>query len=106
MSHGFTPNEVEVLREYAVLKVETRKIEKRMEEIKGQVKDLLVREEAQDNPVNVSGLGKLTLRPRKVWTWSDETNALEESLKQAKELDKATGKGTFEEVQDVFFTDK
>ena len=106
MSKNFSEDEVEMLREYAELKIEGRKIEKRIEQIKDATKDLLVREDAVDNPVVISGLGKLTLRPRKIWVWSDETKTLEESLKQAKETDKATGRATFEEAHDVFFTDK
>ena len=75
-----------------------------MDEIKGEVKQLLVREDAQFHPVDVKGLGKLTLRPRKVWTWSESTQALEDRLKQAKLVEKGNGKGSFEKVQDVFFT--
>lgn len=102
----FTSKEIEILREYAVLKTETKKIEKRMEGIKGTVKNLLVREDVRNNPVKVQGLGKFTLRPRKIWEWSEATQALENRLKEAKEYEKATGSATFEEVEDVFFTDK
>jgi hypothetical protein len=47
--------------------------------------------------------GKLSLRLRQVWTYSEETRALEEEVKLRQEKEKANGLATPTTVYDVYF---
>lgn len=94
--------EKDALNEYAALKVEMRKNEKRLKELKPTVESVLLRVDAVDNPVQTK-LGKFTLRIRRLWTYSDELTALDEQVKQAKKNEEATGLATYEEAKDVYF---
>jgi len=97
------PNQIDTLREYGTLKVESRKIATRMDDIKGEVRTILVEVDALDNPVELKDLGKLTLRERKLWTYSDKTQALEAQLKEAQAHERSTGIAALDYAQDVFF---
>lgn len=97
-------NQIDTLKEYGILKVESRKLATRMDEIKGEVKQILVSVDAQDNPVELKDIGKLKLRERKLWTYSEETQRLEEELKQKQAFERSTGKATLDYTHDIYFT--
>lgn len=90
------------LKAYAKLKVQARAIEKDIEELKPMVKDALLSVNAEDNPV-VTEDGKLTLRPRRNWTYSEDLEARMAKIKADQKLEEATGKATFTTSYDVYF---
>lgn len=95
-------SEKNALNEYATLKVEIRSHQKRLDELKPIVEDVLLRVDAVDNPVETK-LGKFTLRIRRLWKYSEELTALDMQVKQAKKTEEATGVATYEEAKDVYF---
>jgi hypothetical protein len=94
----------ENLKRYGVLKSEAKVINKELDDIKGGVRDTLEAVNAEDVPVNIPN-GKLKLRPRKNWTYSEELEARMLQVKADQKLEEATGQGTFTTSFDVYFTE-
>ena len=90
------------LKRFARLKFEIKERTVELEELKPSVKDVLMSINAEDNPVATED-GKLTLRPRKDWTYSDDLEARILQVKADKKLEEGTGKATFTKGFDVYF---
>jgi len=91
-----------VLKRYGKLKVEAKFINEQIEDIKPIVRDVLISVNAEDNPVVMED-GKLSLRPRRNWTYSPELEARMAEVKAAQKYEEATGKATFDISYDVYF---
>jgi len=90
------------LKEYAELKVEAREIKMKLKAAKPLVEQVLVRVHAEDTPVE-SDIGKLSLRPRRTWVYSDGLEGAMTKVKSQQKFEEATGKATFETQYDVYF---
>lgn len=102
MTTTISDAERDALKEYAALKVEMRSCEERLKQLKPTVESALIRVDAQLNPIQTEH-GKFTLRPRRLWTYSDELEARIEQVKADQKTEQATGLASFEEVRDVYF---
>ena len=90
------------LRAYGKLKVQAKVIDKEIEALKPSVRDTLMSIHAEDNPVATED-GKLSLRPRRNWTYSEGLEARIAQVKADQKLEEATGKATFDTSYDVYF---
>ena len=99
---ALTEEQKKVLKEYAKLKVEAKLIDKQIDAIKPSVRDTLISIHAEDNPVATED-GKLSLRPRRTWTYSDDLEQRLAKVKADQKLEEATGKATFSTSFDVYF---
>jgi hypothetical protein len=90
------------LKSYTKLKIQASAIDKNIEELKPLVREALMSVNAEDNPV-VTEDGKLTLRPRRNWTYSKDLEARIAKVKADQKLEEATGKATFTTSYDVYF---
>jgi len=90
------------LKRFSELKVAAREIKEEIESLKPYVRQILVGVHAEDTPVE-SEIGKLSLRPRRTWLYSDELEATMTKVSADQKLEQATGKATFETQYDVYF---
>ena len=97
-----TEEQIVTLKKYAKLKVEAKVIDKQIDDLKPEVRDTLISIHAEDNPVATEE-GKLSLRPRRTWTFSDELEERMAKVKADQKLEEATGKATFTTSFDVYF---
>lgn len=97
-----TDQEINDLKQFSELKVQAKAIKEKLELLKPRVRTVLTRVHAEDTPV-VSEVGKLSLRPRRTWLYSDELEATMKKVSADQKLEQATGKATFETQYDVYF---
>lgn len=92
---------VSVYDEYASLEAQIKALEAKKEQlrpliIKGMIDQGLKKME--------TAVGKFSLGKRKVWTYPETVKELEEEFKSAKALAESTGEATYEEVEQLRFT--
>ncbi len=102
MTKKLTEENKQLLKDFAVLKVQVKTLKTEIENIKPLVRSLLLNTVGEDTPV-VTDLGKISLRPRRAWIYSDELKGDIAKVKSDQKLEEATGKATFETLFDVYF---
>jgi hypothetical protein len=99
---ALTEAEKETLKKFAHVKVKVRELNGELEDLKPSVQAILTDIHAEDTPVETED-GVLSLRPRRVWTYSEELEAQMKQIKQQQVMEEATGRASFETRYDVYF---
>lgn len=82
----------EIIKEYAELKIEEKRVKARLEELAPDVKAEIVAAEVDKLPTS---LGTFTIKKVKKWSYSETTKQLEADLKARKAMEEAEGIAEF-----------
>lgn len=90
-----------IFDEYASVEAEIKALEAKKEQLRPFIiKSML---EQGLNKIETS-VGNFSMGKRKVWTYPETVKSLEEDFKAAKALAESTGEATYEEVEQLRFT--
>jgi len=93
----------DTLRRFAEIKVEIANLEEERDALKPIAKDIIMDELGPKQTVTVKDVGKLSLRERKVWQFSDNVDVINQNLKNAKIIEKADGTAEYIVEYDITF---
>jgi len=99
---SISPEQKDMLILFGELKSVIKEKTKDLELIKVPVKELLMELGAEDTPVE-TGNGKFTLRPRRTWMYTSETEQLMAQVKAKQKFEESTGQAKFQTNYDVYF---
>lgn len=91
----------ELLRQYAYLKAEEKRITMQLEKLRPLVKDVMV---AADAEKIESEFGSFTIKAVSVWKYSPAVEQAEKNVEKLKEKEKAEGVASCEPRYDLVFT--
>jgi len=92
---------ISVFDEYASLEAEIKALEAKKE----QLRPVIVKSMIEQGLEKIeTAVGKFSLGKRKVWSYPEAVKELEDEFKSAKALAESTGEATFEEVEQLRFT--
>lgn len=96
--HGeFASNEAEI----GALKAKIAEIELKQDQLRPHIIEMMIADGVEKMETNV---GKFTVSKRKVWTYPEAINDLNEELKAQKAKAESTGEATYDEVEGLRFT--
>jgi hypothetical protein len=87
--------------EYAQLESLLSELEAKKEKLCPYIIEMMTAN--QEEKIDI-GVGKFSLTPRKVWTYTDEVAELADTLKAKKAKEESMGEATFEEVPSLRYT--
>lgn len=87
--------------EYAQLESEEKAIALKKEQLRPHIIKMMLEEGMEKVDI---GVGKFAVSPRKVWTYPEDVNEINEKFKAAKAKAESTGEATFEEVPQLRYT--
>lgn len=90
----------EILKEYAELKIEEKRIKARVEELNPIVKKEIIDAGLDKLPTN---LGNFNIKKTKRWTYTEAVTLAKQSLDELKVSEEASGIATFVEVDQLEF---
>jgi hypothetical protein len=93
----------ETLLRYAFLKGEISKLEEEIDMLKPAVEEIVATVNPTDKIVEVDNVGTFSLVGKRKYKYTEATEALADSLKEAKKNEEATGAATYTELPYVLF---
>jgi hypothetical protein len=88
-------NDKEILFKYAEIKRLIGEYEEQLKELKPQVQEVILKINPDDDSKVETDFGTFSLVQKRKYTYSTETQVLEDKLKEVKETEEQTGKATY-----------
>lgn len=96
-----TPQQKDIINEYARIKSDIKLLEEKADELNPQVLEVMEANKVEE--VEVSDLGKLSLGSRRTWKYSKEIQEEEAKVKEHKKLEEQTGEANYTEKSYIIF---
>lgn len=96
-----TPEQKDVLNEYADIKSQIKVLEAAAELRNPMVLEIMVDNELGE--ISIPDMGKLSMASRRTWKYTNKVTELDKTLKEQKQLEERVGDATYTEKSYVVF---